>query len=51
MALGPAFDRRRFHYFALAQGLLPPALLAKAVTEEFIPAERKSAAGGGVAAR
>jgi len=51
MALGPAFDRRRFHDFALAQGLLPPVLLAKAVTEEFIPAERKSAAGGGVVAR
>jgi uncharacterized protein (DUF885 family) len=37
-ALGDAFDRRAFHDFVLSQGLLPPALLRKAVMEEFVPA-------------
>jgi hypothetical protein len=36
-ALGPEFDQRRFHDFILAQGLLPPDLLRKAVMEEFVP--------------
>jgi hypothetical protein len=36
-ALGPRFDRKRFNDFVLAQGLVPPSLLRKAVTEEFIP--------------
>lgn len=35
--LGPRFNRRAFHDFVLAQGLLPPALLRKAVLEELIP--------------
>ncbi|HET8882291.1 MAG TPA: DUF885 domain-containing protein, partial [Solimonas sp.] len=39
LALGDKFDRLRFHDFLLAQGLLPPKLLEKAVTEQFIPAE------------
>ena len=39
LALGDRFDRLRFHDFLLAQGLLPPKLLEKAVTEQFIPAE------------
>ena len=39
-ALGPAFDRKKFHDFILAQGALPPSLLRKAVVEEFIPAQR-----------
>jgi uncharacterized protein (DUF885 family) len=39
LALGKKFDRRRFHDFVLAQGLLPPALLQKAVLESFVPAE------------
>jgi uncharacterized protein (DUF885 family) len=33
--MGPAFDQKAFHDFVLAQGLLPPALLRKAVLEEF----------------
>ena len=37
LVLGEAFDRREFHDFILAQGLLPPPLLERAVTEEFIP--------------
>lgn len=36
-ALGPRFDRKRFNDFVLAQGMVPPSLLRKAVTEEFIP--------------
>ncbi|MFT4047523.1 MAG: DUF885 domain-containing protein [Solimonas sp.] len=40
LALGDRFDRQRFHDFVLAQGLLPPKLIDKAVTEQFIPAER-----------
>jgi hypothetical protein len=35
-ALGPKFSQQRFHDFILAQGLLPPDLLRKAVMEEFI---------------
>ncbi|MDX1984884.1 MAG: DUF885 domain-containing protein [Bryobacteraceae bacterium] len=35
-ALGAKFESRRFHDFILAQGLLPPALLRKAVMREFV---------------
>jgi hypothetical protein len=35
-ALGPKFDPQKFHDFILGQGLLPPALLRKAVLEEFV---------------
>ncbi|HYO16663.1 MAG TPA: DUF885 domain-containing protein [Thermoanaerobaculia bacterium] len=38
--LGPKFDRRKYHDFVLAQGLLPPALLRQAVMEEFIPKQK-----------
>ena len=37
IVLGKAFNRREFHDFILAQGLLPPALIEQAVVEEFIP--------------
>jgi uncharacterized protein (DUF885 family) len=40
-ALGPKFDQKRYHDFLLAQGLLPPELLRKAVMEDFVPAEKK----------
>jgi uncharacterized protein (DUF885 family) len=40
IALGDRFDRKAFNDFLLDQGLLPPALLAKAVREEFVPARR-----------
>jgi hypothetical protein len=40
-ALGPKFDRRTYHDFLLAQGLLPPSLLRKAVFEEFVPGQLK----------
>ncbi len=39
-ALGARFDQKRFHDFILAQGLLPPDLMRKAVLEDFIPAQR-----------
>jgi uncharacterized protein (DUF885 family) len=35
-ALGPKFNVRKFHDFMLAQGLLPPDLMRKAVMEEFV---------------
>jgi hypothetical protein len=35
-ALGPKFNVQRFHDFVLSQGLLPPALLRKAVMEDFV---------------
>jgi uncharacterized protein (DUF885 family) len=35
-ALGPRFDQQRFHDFVLAQGLLPPDLLRKAVMDDFV---------------
>ena len=38
--LGDRFDRQTYHDFVLAQGLLSPALLRKAVMEQFIPAQR-----------
>jgi uncharacterized protein (DUF885 family) len=38
-ALGKKFDQKNFHDFILAQGLLPPNLMRKAVLEEFVPAE------------
>ncbi|MFZ5636284.1 MAG: DUF885 domain-containing protein [Pseudomonadota bacterium] len=40
LALGDRFDRLAFNNFLLDQGLLPPDLLAKAVRERFIPAQR-----------
>jgi hypothetical protein len=36
-ALGAKFDQKKFHDFILAQGLLPPDLMRKAVMEEFVP--------------
>ncbi len=41
VALGPKFHRQAFNDYIIGQGLLPPALLAKAVREEFIPAQQK----------
>ena len=39
-AKGVKFDQRKFHDFILAQGLLPPDLMRKAVMEEFVPAQK-----------
>jgi uncharacterized protein (DUF885 family) len=40
LALGAKFDRMAFNDFIVAQGLLPIRLLAQAVREDFIPAQR-----------
>jgi len=40
LALRGKFDRTAFNDFVLAQGLLPPALLRRAITEEFVPAHQ-----------
>ncbi|MBU8976978.1 DUF885 domain-containing protein [Lysobacter sp. MMG2] len=40
IALGDKFDRLAFNNFLLDQGLLPPDLLAKAVREQFVPAQK-----------
>jgi hypothetical protein len=40
LALGARFDRQRYHDFVLAQGLLPPDTLGKAVMSEFVPREQ-----------
>ncbi len=41
VALRGKFDRMAFNDFVLAQGLVPPKLLRKAVMEEFVPAQLK----------
>jgi uncharacterized protein (DUF885 family) len=41
VALGPKFNRQAFNDYLIGQGLLPPDLLAKAVREDFIPAQQK----------
>ena len=38
VALREKFDRQAFNDFVLAQGLVPPKVLRKAVMEEFVPA-------------
>ncbi len=40
-ALGPKFNQKRFHDFILAQGLLPPDMMRKAVMEVFVPEQQK----------
>lgn len=39
-ALGAKFNARKFHDFILAQGLLPPDLMRKAVLEDFVPSQK-----------
>jgi uncharacterized protein (DUF885 family) len=41
-ALGAKFNQKRFHDFILAQGLLPPDLMRKAVMEQFVPSRKAS---------
>ncbi len=38
-AKGVKFDQKKFHDFILAQGMLPPDLMRKAVMEEFVPSQ------------
>ena len=46
LALGDSFDQLRYHDFILAQGLLSPDLLQKAVLDEYLPAELESQNSG-----
>jgi uncharacterized protein (DUF885 family) len=39
-ALGAKFNQKKFHDFILAQGLLPPDLIRKAVMQEFVPSQQ-----------
>ena len=39
LALRDKFREKAFHDFVLAQGLLPPAQLRKAIMEDFVPAQ------------
>jgi len=41
VALRKKFDRQAFNDFVLSQGLVPPALLRKAVMQEFVPAQNR----------
>jgi len=40
LALGDKFNQKKFHDFILAQGMLPPDLMANAVMNEFVPAQK-----------
>jgi len=46
-ALGAKFSQKKFHDFILAQGLLPPDLMRKAVMENFVPEQQKQGAPQG----
>ena len=39
LALGDKFDQLAFNDFLLSQGIIPLDLIAKAVREEFVPAQ------------
>jgi len=39
VTLGAKFNRQAFNDFIIGEGLLPPELLAKAVREQFVPAQ------------
>ena len=40
-ALGTKFNQKKFHDFILAQGLLPPDMMRRAVMEHFVPEQQK----------
>jgi uncharacterized protein (DUF885 family) len=42
--LGDKFNAKRFHDFILAQGLLPPDMMRRAVMENFVPEQQKAMA-------
>ena len=46
-ALGSKFNQKKFHDFVLAQGLLPPDMMRRAVMEVFIPEQQKQTAAQG----
>jgi uncharacterized protein (DUF885 family) len=40
LALGKQFNVQAYHDFIVNEGLLPPELLDKAVTDEFVPQQK-----------
>jgi uncharacterized protein (DUF885 family) len=44
--LGAKFDQKQFHNFVLAQGLLPPDLMRKAVMDDFVPSRAGTRSAG-----
>jgi uncharacterized protein (DUF885 family) len=46
LALGSRFDRKQFNDFVLAQGMLSPRLLERAVMEGFVRSQKSATAGG-----
>ena len=44
-AMGNKFNQLKFHDFILDQGMLPPAVLRKAVMEDFVSGNQKAAGG------
>ena len=50
-ALGAKFNQKKFHDFILAQGLLPPDLMRKAVMEVFVPEQQKPSVAQGIRRR
>ncbi len=45
LALRDHFDQQSFHDFILAQGMLPPEMMKKAVMQDFVPSQRSGAPG------
>ena len=45
LTLRDDFDQQSYHDFILAQGLLPPELMRKAVMEDFVPSQRSDSSG------
>jgi uncharacterized protein (DUF885 family) len=43
-SLGAKFDAKAFHNFILAQGLLPPDQMRKAVVDDFVPKQKSASA-------
>jgi uncharacterized protein (DUF885 family) len=43
-SLGAKFDAKAFHNFILAQGLLPPEQMRKAVVDDFVPKQKSASA-------
>jgi hypothetical protein len=43
-SLGARFDAKAFHNFILAQGLLPPDQMRKAVGDDFVPKQKSASA-------
>lgn len=44
--LGAKFDQKQFHNFVLAQGLLPPDLMRRAVMDDFVPSRAGTPSAG-----